>query len=107
MTVENGVALKDDLPPVGNALHARDGLARLDDLGIEDDIQHTSVDEVHRRAADHLLTRNARDFAMPLVQMDDGSIHVGNADAFLESVKELIEVFLQHALFVPHGKTFP
>ena len=100
LRVENRIRFEDQLPPVGNGLHARGGLPRPHDLRVQHHVEPAALDELHHGMPQHLFAGDARDFGMAPVQMHDGPFHVGDADPLFEGVKKLIKILLQHYMSV-------
>ena len=100
LRVENRIGFEDQLPPVGNGLHARGGLPRPHDLRVQHHVEPAALDELHHGMPQHLFAGDARDFGMAPVQMHDGPFHVGDADPLFEGVKKLIKILLQHYISV-------
>ena len=100
LRVENGIGLKDELSAVGNGLHPRGRLPRPHHFGVQHHVHPAPPDEFHHGMPEHLLARNTGDLSVTPVQMDDDAVRIGNADAFLEGVEKLIQIFLQHGVSV-------
>lgn len=55
LRVENRIGFEDQLPPVGNGLHARGGLPRPHDLRVQHHVEPAALDELHHGMPQHLF----------------------------------------------------